>query len=40
MVVDEETGKLLTEIPDIHGAHGTAVASTTGHIWSAQLIST
>ena len=24
MVVDEDTGKLLGEVPEIHGAHGTA----------------
>lgn len=33
MVVDEDTGTLLTEIKDIHGAHGTAVAGNTGHIF-------
>lgn len=31
MVVDEDTGKLLGEITGIQGAHGTAVADTTGH---------
>lgn len=31
MVVDEETGKLLGEIKDVNGAHGTAVVSDTGH---------
>lgn len=31
MVVDENTGKLLGEVPDIHGAHGTAIAESTGH---------
>ena len=31
MVVDENTGKLLGEVSGIHGAHGTAVASGTGH---------
>lgn len=31
MVVDENTGKLLGEVPDIHGAHGTAIAEATGH---------
>lgn len=31
MVVDEGTGKLLGEVPDIHGAHGTAIAEATGH---------
>lgn len=31
MVVDEDTGKLLGEVTGIQGAHGTAVAGTTGH---------
>ena len=31
MVVDENNGKLLGEVPDIHGAHGTAIAPGTGH---------
>src|SRR5450432_1402420 len=31
MVVDENTGKLLGEVADIKGAHGTAVATGTGH---------
>ena len=31
MVVDEDNGKLLGEITGIQGAHGTAVAETTGH---------
>lgn len=31
MVVDENTGRLLGEVPDIHGAHGTAIAENTGH---------
>jgi DNA-binding beta-propeller fold protein YncE len=31
MVVDEDTGKLLGEVPNIHGAHGTALAAGTGH---------
>jgi DNA-binding beta-propeller fold protein YncE len=31
MVVDEDTGKLLGEVPEINGAHGTAVAESTGH---------
>lgn len=31
MVVDENDGKLLGEIKGIDGAHGTAVASKTGH---------
>ena len=31
MVVDEDTGKLLGEVTGIQGAHGTAVATSTGH---------
>lgn len=31
MVVDENDGKLLGEVPDIHGAHGTAIAESSGH---------
>jgi len=31
MVVDENTGKLLGEIAGVHGAHGTAIASGSGH---------
>ncbi len=31
MVVDEDSGKLLGEVTDINGAHGTAVAEVTGH---------
>jgi DNA-binding beta-propeller fold protein YncE len=31
MVIDENTGMLLGEVADIHGAHGTAVASASGH---------
>jgi DNA-binding beta-propeller fold protein YncE len=31
MVVDEDSGKLLGEVTGIQGAHGTAVAGTTGH---------
>lgn len=30
MVVDEDMGKLLGEVPDIHGAHGTAIDSASG----------
>ncbi|MGA7411159.1 MAG: hypothetical protein WBW33_11780 [Bryobacteraceae bacterium] len=30
MVVDEDTGKLLGEVAEVHGAHGTAVAADTG----------
>jgi DNA-binding beta-propeller fold protein YncE len=31
MVVDEDTGKLLGEVTGINGAHGTAIAQSTGH---------
>src|SRR6516225_6389723 len=31
MVVDEDSGKLLGEVTGINGAHGTAVAESTGH---------
>jgi DNA-binding beta-propeller fold protein YncE len=31
MVVDENTGKLLGEVMGINGAHGTAIATATGH---------
>jgi len=31
MVVDEDTGKLLGEVTGIDGAHGTAVAASSGH---------
>lgn len=31
MVVDEESGSLLGEVTGIQGAHGTAIAETTGH---------
>jgi DNA-binding beta-propeller fold protein YncE len=31
MVVDQDTGKLLGEVPGIDGAHGVAVAARTGH---------
>jgi DNA-binding beta-propeller fold protein YncE len=31
MVIDEETGKLLGEVTGIKGAHGTAIAATSGH---------
>lgn len=31
MVVDEDSGKLLGEVMEIHGAHGTAVAQAAGH---------
>jgi DNA-binding beta-propeller fold protein YncE len=31
MVVDEDSGKLLGEVTGINGAHGTAIAQSTGH---------
>src|SRR6059058_4139664 len=31
MVVDEDSGKLLGEVTGIQGAHGAAVAESTGH---------
>src|SRR5271169_936925 len=31
MVVDEDSGRLLGEVTGIQGAHGTAVAESTGH---------
>lgn len=31
MVVDEDRGTLLGEVPRVHGAHGTAVAASSGH---------
>ena len=31
MVVDEESGKLIGEVAGINGAHGTAIASASGH---------
>lgn len=31
MVVDERNGKVLGEVMDIHGAHGTAIAEKSGH---------
>lgn len=31
MVVDENSGKLLGEVADVHGVHVTAVAAQTGH---------
>src|ERR1700757_997721 len=31
MVVDEDSGKLLGEVTGVQGAHGTAVAETSGH---------
>jgi len=31
MVVDEQSGKLVGTVTDINGAHGTAIATSTGH---------
>src|SRR5881227_1620166 len=31
MVIDEDTGKLLGEVTGINGAHGTAIAPSSGH---------
>jgi DNA-binding beta-propeller fold protein YncE len=31
MVVDADGGKLLGEVTEVHGAHGTAIAADTGH---------
>src|SRR6476646_4551626 len=31
MVVDEDSGKLLGEVTGIQGAHGTAIARSSGH---------
>ena len=31
MVVDEDSGMLLGEVTGIQGAHGTAIAQSTGH---------
>src|SRR5882724_914048 len=31
MVVDEDSGKLLGEVTGIQGAHGTAIAHSSGH---------
>src|ERR1017187_9630753 len=31
MVVDSDTGKLLGEVTGIQGAHGTAIAQSSGH---------
>ena len=31
MVVDEDNGRLLGEVADVHGAHGTAVVASAGH---------
>src|SRR5215831_3812706 len=31
MVVDENSGKLLGEVMGVNGAHGTAIAASSGH---------
>src|SRR5262245_3290406 len=31
MVIDEDSGKLLGEVTGINGAHGTAIATSSGH---------
>src|SRR5438046_1410816 len=36
MVVDENTGQLLGEVPGIQGAHGTAIAASSGHGFSSS----
>jgi DNA-binding beta-propeller fold protein YncE len=36
MVVDEDSGKLLGEVEGIQGAHGTAVAESTGHGFATE----
>jgi DNA-binding beta-propeller fold protein YncE len=36
MVVDEDSGKLLGEVEGIRGAHGTAVAESTGHGFATE----
>lgn len=36
MVVDEDNGKLLGEVTEVHGAHGTAIASEFGHGFSTS----
>jgi DNA-binding beta-propeller fold protein YncE len=36
MVVDEDNGKLLGEVTGIMGAHGTAVAQSTGHGFATE----
>lgn len=38
MVVDENTGKLLGEVTGINGAHGTAIASESGHGFATEGI--
>src|ERR1017187_3300925 len=36
MVVDEDSGTLLGEVTGINGAHGTAIASATGHGFATE----
>jgi hypothetical protein len=36
MVVDEDSGKLLAEVTDVKGAHGTAIAEATGHGFATE----
>jgi len=36
MVVDEDSGKLLGEVTDVKGAHGTAIAEATGHGFATE----
>src|SRR6185312_7605267 len=36
MVVDEDKGTLIGEVTGIQGAHGTAIASATGHGFATQ----
>jgi DNA-binding beta-propeller fold protein YncE len=36
MVVDEDNGKLLGEVSDIQGAHGTAISNATGHGFATE----
>ena len=36
MVVDADTGKLLGEVAGVKGAHGTAIAESTGHGFATQ----
>lgn len=36
MVVDEDSGKLLGEVTGIDGAHGTAIAESTGHGFATE----
>jgi DNA-binding beta-propeller fold protein YncE len=31
MVIDADSGKLIGEVTEVHGAHGTAIAEKTGH---------